>query len=332
MLSADYFDGHSSRVRAVGLAVTGEDLVIVGEDIELRVPFAEVTVDERLGRAPRRLRLKNGAFCVVSDLNALDALLASTTHRDGWVDRIQRRSTFVLWSLAAFVLLVLAGYQWGLPWAAAEGAAFMPAAVGVKLSNEALRILDGGVLQPSKISQDRRKALSDKFHALRLPGGGKATAELLFRRSPQLGANAFTLPDGRIILLDDLITVIDDDRQVLAALAHEMGHAHGHHGLRMLLQSSAVGAFLAFYIGDISSLLAVAPATLMQARYSRDLEQQADDYGAAVLALNGMSPSLLADALDKLAKSHPGAAKSGYLSTHPATAERMRHLRGDSPL
>ena len=37
--------------------MAGEDLVIAGEDIDLRVPFADVSVDERLGRAPRRLRL-----------------------------------------------------------------------------------------------------------------------------------------------------------------------------------------------------------------------------------------------------------------------------------
>jgi Zn-dependent protease with chaperone function len=332
MLDAEYFDGHSSRVRAVRLAATGEDLLIVGENLDLRVPFADIQVDERLGRAPRRLRLKGGAFCVVSDLNALDALLASTSHRDGWVDRIQRRSKLVLWSLAAFVFVMFAAYRWGLPWAAAQAAAYLPPAVGVKLSDEALRILDGGVLQPSKISLERRQALSDKFHALRLPGGGRASAELLYRRSPQLGANAFTLPDGRIILLDDLVTVIGDDRQIMAALAHEMGHAQGHHGLRMLLQSSAVGAFLAFYVGDISTLLAVAPATLMQRRYSRDLEQQADDYGAAVLKLNGMSPSLLADALDKLAKSRKETGQTGYLSTHPATPDRLRHLRAATPL
>jgi Zn-dependent protease with chaperone function len=121
--------------------------------------------------------------------------------------------------------------------------------------------------------------------------------------------------------------MLDDDRQLLATFAHEAGHAHGHHGMRMLLQSTAVGAFLAFYIGDISTLLVVAPATLMQAKYSRDLEAQADDYGAAVLRLNGMPPALLAEALDKLAKSHREAAQAGYLSTHPATVERMRHLR-----
>jgi Zn-dependent protease with chaperone function len=239
---------------------------------------------------------------------------------------VQRRSKFVLPSIVAFVVLAFAGYQWVLPWAATAGAAYIPAAVGVKLSDQALRILDGSVLLPSKIAKDRQQTLSAKFHALRLPEGGTAQAELLFRRSPQLGANAFTLPDGRIIVLDDLITIIGDDRQILATFTHEAGHARGRHSLRLLLQSSAVGAFLALYVGDISSLLAVAPATLIQARYSRDLEEQADDYGAAVLALNGMSPTLLADALDKLSKSHQ-ESQAGYLSSHPATVERMRHLR-----
>ena len=327
MLSADYFDGRSTRVRVVQLEAAGEDLKITGEDIDRRVPLTQVKVDERLGRAPRRLRFADEAFCVVSDLNALDALLSSMAHRDGWVDRIQRRARFVLLSLAVCAALAVAAYVWGLPWAADIGASRMPAWISVKISDQALKALDGGFLLPSRIAADRQQALMAKFHALRLPEGGNAKAELLFRRSPQLGANAFTLPDGRIVLLDDLITIVGDDRQILAALAHEAGHAHGHHGMRILLQSSIVGAFLAFYVGDISSLLAVAPATLMQARYSREFETQADDYGAAVLKLNGMSPALLADALDKLAKSHQETAGARYLSTHPATVERMRHLR-----
>ncbi|HEY2779382.1 MAG TPA: M48 family metallopeptidase [Steroidobacteraceae bacterium] len=327
MLSADYFDGRSTRVRAVRLEASGDTLQITGEDVDRRVPFSEVKVDERLGRAPRRLRFADGAFCVVSDLNALDTMLTSMAHRDGLVDRIQRRARFVLMSLAACAVLAVAAYQWGLPWAAGIGAAHLPPGISVKISDQALEILDGKILLPTGIAEDRRRTLSAKFHALRLPEGGTAKAELLFRRSPQLGANAFTLPDGRIIVLDDLITIIGDDRQILATLAHEAGHGHGNHGMRMLLQNSLVGAFLAFYVGDISSLLAIAPATLMQARYSRDFEAQADDYAAAVLRLNGMSPGMLADALDKLAKSHKETAAAGYLSTHPATDARMRHLR-----
>ena len=326
MVHANYFDGRSTRVRAVNLSVAGEDLIIDGEDVNFRVPFADVRVDERLGRAPRRLRLKDGTFCEVRDLDALDTLLLSTAHRDGWVDRMQRHLQFVLFSIVACVALAAVAYKWVLPWAAAKGANHLPPAIGKTLSVQTLRILDGKILMPSKIAEERRQALSAKFHALRLPEGGTPDSELLFRDSPQLGANAFTLPDGTIIVLDDLLTAIGDDPHTLAVFAHELGHAHGRHGLQLLLQSSAVGAFWTLYIGDISNLLAAAPAALVQARYSQDLEKQADDYGAALLVQNGMSPALLAEALKKLADSRSGSSKGGYLSSHPSTDERMRHL------
>jgi len=327
MLHANYFDGRSTRVRVVDLSVVGEDLVIAGADIDLRFPFAHVKVDERLGRAPRRLRFPDGTFCEVRDLDGLDTLLSSTAHRDGWVDRMQRHLQFILFSVVACVALVLMAYKWGLPWAAAKGAHHLPPAIGKTLSVQTLKLLDGKILMPSKIAEERRQALSAKFHALRLPEGGSPDSELLFRDSPQLGANAFTLPDGTIIVLDDLLTAIGGDPQALAVFAHELGHAHGRHGLQLLLQSSAVGAFWTLYIGDISNLLAAAPAAIVQARYSQDLERQADDYGAELLMHNGMSPALLADSLEKLAASPAGASKGGYLSSHPSTDERMRHLR-----
>jgi Zn-dependent protease with chaperone function len=327
MVHADYFDGRSTRIRAVNLSAAGEDLVIAGEDVDVRVPFAHVKVDERLGRAPRRLRLPGGASCEVRDLQALDTLLATMAHRDGWVDRLQRRLQFVLFACIACAVFAVMAYHWGLPWAAAQGARHLPPAIGRTISERVLKVLDGRVLIPSKIAAAHQELLSAKFHALRLPEGGTAATPLLFRGSPQLGANAFTLPDGTIIVLDDLITAIGDDGQTLAVLAHELGHVHGRHGLQLLLQSSAVGAFWTFYIGDISHMLAAAPAAVVQARYSQDLERQADDYAAAVLLHNGMSPGLLAQALERLAVSEPASANAGYLSSHPSTDQRMRHLR-----
>jgi hypothetical protein len=76
VVQASYFDGHSTRVRSVALSATDGDLVIAGEDIAVRVPFNQVKVDERLGQAPRRLRLNDGTFCEVRDLEALDSLLS----------------------------------------------------------------------------------------------------------------------------------------------------------------------------------------------------------------------------------------------------------------
>jgi Zn-dependent protease with chaperone function len=327
VLHARYFDGQSTRVREVVLSVVDNELAISGEDINVRVPFTQMSVDERLGGAPRRLRLADGAFCEVRDLVALDALLVCAGYRDGRVDRLQRHLQFVLLSVVAFALVIAAAYRWALPWAAELGAHHLPPAVGKTLSRQALKVLDGGFLLESKLPAQQRSQLSAKFRALRLPEGGSPSSDLLFRRSPQLGANAFTLPDGTIVILDDLITAMGDDRQIMAVLSHELGHAYGRHGLQLLLQSSAVGAFWTFYIGDISSLLAAAPAAVVQARYSQDLERQADDYGAALLLLNRLSPDLLADALEKLIASHPKAMKEGYLSSHPSTDERMRHLR-----
>jgi len=327
MLHAHYFDGHSTRVRVVSLSAEGTDLVVAGEGVDIRVPLAGIKIDERLGRAPRRLRFNGGAFCEVRDLVALDALLSSIGHRDRWVDRLQRHVQFVLFSVVACALLAVAAYRWLLPWAAAQGANRLPAAVVNALSQQTLNVLDGAILKPTKIAAERQEALRSEFHTLHLLRGGNPESPLLFRGSPQLGANAFTLPNGNIILLDDLITLLGDDQQIMAVLAHELGHVRGRDSLQLLLRSSAVGAFWTFYVGDISSLLAAAPAALVQAKYSQDLERQADDYAAALLLQNGMSPALLAAALDKLAKSKSSAGKGGYLSSHPSTDERMSHLR-----
>ena len=124
------------------------------------------------------------------------------------------------------------------------------------------------------------------------------------------------------MILDDLINVIGDDQQILATIAHELGHAHGHHGLQLLLRGSVIGTFLAFYVGDVSGLLAVAPATLLHARYSRELEQQADEYGAAVLRRNGMSRASFAGN-EPLVVSASHRFESGYRSGRRGAAARL---------
>jgi len=327
MVAAQYFDGTTTRVHRVELSLAGDRLTISGDGIDLGVPFAEVRVDERLGRAARRLRLSGGAFCEVGDLDALEALLAAAGHRDRSVERLQRGLKSALLAGAACVALAASFYVWGLPWLAEIGARNLPPAIGRTLSTQALKVLDGQLLRPSRIGDERQAAILARYRALRLPEGGAPAADLLFRDSPTLGANAFTLPDGKVVLLDGLVEAVGDDDRILAVLAHELGHAHGRHGLQLLLRSSVIGAFWTFYVGDISQLLAGAPAILIDAKYSRDLERQADEYGAALLEANGLSPALLADALQALANLHPGLGEIPFLANHPATDDRIAALR-----
>lgn len=327
MIEARYFDGRSTRVHPVTLSFAGDCWVIAGDHLDLRVPFAEVKVDEKLGRAPRKLRLAGGAFCEVADLDALDGLLREAGHRDGIVDRLQRHVRIALLAVAACLCLAFAAYRWGLPWAVEIGVHHLPPSIGKTLTVQALKALDGPLLKPSELPEERQSEITARYRALHLPEGGTPSGRLLFRVSPTLGANAFTLPDGTVVLLDGLVKGLGDDDETVAVLSHELGHAHGRHGLQLLLRSSAIGAFLTFYLGDISQLLAAAPTVMIQAKYSRGLEQEADRYGATLLEANGLSPSLLADALEKLGKLHPGGGEIPYLASHPPTEDRIKSLR-----
>lgn len=197
------------------------------------------------------------------------------------------------------------------------------------LGEQSLQALDRGVFAPSRLDEARRRELRARFSALHFQTEPQTLRRLEFRFAPALDANAFTLTDGSIIVLDELAERLSDD-EVIAVLAHELGHVDGRHPLRLLIQGSALAAFWALYAGDVSSLLAAAPAAVLQAHYSRTLEQQADDYGAGLLRANELSPGLLADALEKLdAAQRHGTADftGGYLSSHAGTALRIEHLR-----
>lgn len=239
------------------------------------------------------------------------------------------------WLIAApVVLLVIAvlAYVYGIPMLASAAAARIPASITTRLETETLAALDRQVFAPSAIPLERRQAIDKGFRALKRPAGSTATYSLVFRKSDALGANAMALPAGTIVVTDGLVTLAQDDREIFGVLAHEAGHIERRHGLRGILQDSLVGMLLAVVIGDVSALAASATSTLLEASYSRGLEREADAYAIDMLRANGIPMKHLADMLRRLeasagASGLPSALR--YLSTHPATEERIRQL--DAP-
>jgi Zn-dependent protease with chaperone function len=338
-----YYDGKTARRHPVDLSVQDGVLLVSGAGIRRAEPLDQVRVSERLGQAPRLLSFGDGAYCEVRDHAALDAVLGAHGHRGGLVDRLQRSWRVAALSLVGCILIAAAGYRWGLPLAADFTARRMPPEVARYLSEQTLAVLDQGWLHPSELPAARKEALARGFAALHAPDDRAATARIEFRSSPRIGANAFALPDGRVVLLDQLVVLAGNDQEIEGVLAHELGHVHYRHGLRMVLQGSAVALAMTAWFGDVSTLLATVPTTLLQTRYSREFEAQADDYAARMLLANGIPPSRLADMLERLAAAHEGKPADGkakepgahahtgggndYLSSHPATGERIRRLR-----
>ena len=135
---------------------------------------------------------------------------------------------------------------------------------------------------------------------------------------------------------------------MLGVLGHEVGHLKRRHTLRKLIQFSITGAVSAWLVGDVSSVAAGALPVLLGAKYSRDLEREADSEAIALLRVQGLSNEPLIDLLRAMEGRRPGAkavasneastrkpqsARKGaglgdYLSSHPATEERIRALRG----
>lgn len=336
-LRCHYFDGTSTRRHEAVLAVHDGHAVVTGPEVSRTEPLVSVRVSERMGAAARIVSFTDGAFCEVHDHAALDRLLGGTGYREPLVARLQSRWTMTLGAVLVLVAVVGFTYLELLPWAAKAAAEHVPASAVESMSTRTLELLEGRVLEPTALPAGRRDAIRTRFDRLVPPDGDRVEHRVIFRAAPAIGPNAFALPSGTIIVTDALVELTNDDDEILAVLAHELGHVQGRHGVRLALQSSAVGVFLAWYFGDVSSLLATAPAMLLQASYSRDLEREADAYAARMLRHNGMGPRLLAVMLRRLEAAHgaeprsadgdrdkPGAA--GYLARHPATAERIRTL------
>lgn len=337
-IPADYYDGRSARRVPVSLSIEGGWLMLKGAELELEIPFSSVRVSEKLGSAPRQLHLADGGHCAVSDHAAFEALLQGAGVRPrSLVSRLEGYWHYAVGALLLSIACVVAGFIWGLPWAAEVAADRIPYSTAHIIDKHVLSTFDQGMLQPSKLSPERQRELQQRFDTLRA-GRDLPDYPLQFRNSPAIGANAFALPGGTVVVTDALVQLADNDEEILGVLAHELGHVSERHPLRQLLQGSVVALAMTWYVGDISSLLAAAPTLLLQTSYSRNFERRADRFAADMLRSKGIPPTRLADMLEKLEqthrKAHPqqqAASVDKYFATHPDTAERIRSLRENNP-
>jgi Zn-dependent protease with chaperone function len=328
IVDASYFDGRSSRLHRVTLQVENGMALVRGE-AERDSALGELRVSERSRHALRKVTFPDGAYLEIRDLAGIEALLQRTGHRDGWVVRIQQSWRGALLAAVATVAVVGLGYVYVLPAAADRLARAMPPSMERQLGQGVLEVLDRHMFEPSRFSDQRMKELEHRFALLAPPREeGAPPWRLAFRKS-RYGPNAFALPSGDIVLTDELVRLLNDDDAVMGVLAHELGHVHQHHITRRIIQGSVVTAGAALMFGDVSSLLATAPAAVLDMKYSRDAERDADDYAIAMMKRNGIPLEHLVvvfEHLQKLEQQH-GMRTGAYLSSHPPSAERLVHVR-----
>jgi predicted Zn-dependent protease len=112
-------------------------------------------------------------------------------------------------------------------------------------------------------------------------------------------------------------------------LAHEIAHDDlGHVARAQILGVGLnVGVIVLEQIIPGSSVITPALGTLAARAYSRSEELAADRHAVEILERAGYSKDVMMDALAWVMRSSPGDG-GGFLSTHPATTDRIEALRG----
>lgn len=323
LVPAYYYDGKTSRRMAVTLTVQ-DDVAVISGDAQRQCPLSELRVSERFGNASRKVTFPDGAYLEILDTRAFNALLGKTGHEDSFVVRMQQSWRVATLALAATVAVIAAGYLFGLPAFAKMAASALPEQVERTIARETLSFLDKRILEPTKLPPHRQEAIVRRFNDLMPPKEGKPNYEILFRKS-RIGPNAFALPSGQIVLTDEIVKLVENDDAVMAILSHELGHLHERHLMRRFIQGSAIGAVATVLLGDVSSVVANIPTVMLDLKYSRDAEREADDYAIAMLRQNGISLSALVHAFEKLEEE--SGNRTPYLSSHPPAAERIERIR-----
>lgn len=335
MTEADgtWHDGRTSTPRAVRVRIADGLVHLDGDGVSTAIPLASVTLEPRLGDLARRLDLPNGASVQVPADFELPGPGNVPARLERWVNEAEIRW---LPAVVAAVLLVVTSWAtivYGVPAAANVVARRISPSVEHGMGEQALAALDRVALRPSTLPEARQQALTARFRDLATLADPTGGYTLLFRASPAVGPNAFALPGGTIVLLDELVAETADDDEILSVLAHEIGHLHERHTLRHVLQTSAAGVLVASVLGDVVSVtsyaVAAVPTFLLNARYSRGFEREADAFGLALLDRAGIDRQHFARFLTRLEEKHGGdGALPGWLLTHPRPDERARAVTG----
>jgi Zn-dependent protease with chaperone function len=360
MIRAQYFDGLSTRLHAVHLVPGEGHLHIQGEDLTRSVAVGDIRISEPFVNAPCILQLRDGAHCAVHPGDGRSALLAALGYRPSWVVRLQQYWKAALAGIASVLGLLVFSYFVLLPVLTDSIAARMPADTLHALGDKAEQTLqDKGILEFSILHTSVHDAVQHTFK--RIKPAGEGYNYTLKIRSGKIGMNAGALPNGTIVVSDMLVAALADgvlkvsngrfepgvEERLAAVLAHEIAHLEKKHALRKLVRASLTSAGAWALYGDFSGVASMAPVVFGQAKYSREMETEADDRAIELLRAQGIAPVRLAETFEymerfnrtlrgkKSAKQRSAPPEwmmkgAAYLSSHPATQDRILRIRSSA--
>jgi Zn-dependent protease with chaperone function len=303
----DWFDGKTSAHQQVLVDIDDAGMVFihsVSGQLLAQVNFNDIEVTSRIGSTPRYWYFPQGEKLETQDHLVTDELLQkfrpSAFHT--LAHKLESHLQFVI-----LTLVIVMGMTWwtmiyGLPMASRAIADALPQSVMDRASLETLAILDKMHFHPTQLDKQTQARVLAHF-APAIAENKNLNIRVQFRGGGSIGANAFALPDGTVIFTDEIVHLAHNDNELLAVLAHEIGHVKYRHGLRATIQGSVLSFAVGILVGDVSAaaeMLAALPLILTTSSYSRDFEREADANSLVFLDSHNIPRHSFIDLMERL--------------------------------
>jgi len=325
-----YYFPKSSKAHEAQLQVSGDmiSLHYLGTCAEV-FDINALKVSTEIPGVPMSIEFPDGA-----KFTAKESAIRLQPHRSN-LAAMEKSKQLIVASVILVPLLLWFMIMVVMPRMAQASVAYLPEAIPEQMGKQAFKLIEELFLEPSTIEESTQQQVKQQWQqALSALNLSSDKYVLHVYASESLGPNAFALPDGTVVITDELLEkLIDKPDAVLAVLLHEIGHVEHRHSLRMVAQSVSNAVVFAMIFGDLESIgeiLLGSGSTLVQSQFSRDMEREADEYALSHLVLLGKSTEAFAQAMQSFLDLSTGDKDPKllkYLSSHPDTQERIDKAR-----
>jgi predicted Zn-dependent protease len=151
--------------------------------------------------------------------------------------------------------------------------------------------------------------------------------------------NAFALPGGQVFITEALARKLKTEGELAGVLGHEIGHVVGRHGAEQLAKQrllQGLGGAGVIATSDPNDpnraarnqAVAAAVMQLINLRYGRDDELEADKLGVRLMSESGFDPRSMLKVMQVLEETSSGSSrKPDFLSTHPNPGRRSERIK-----
>ncbi|GAA3877409.1 M48 family metallopeptidase [Celeribacter arenosi] len=300
---------------------------LVGENGETLVHGMPVRREASFG-GTLDLDLPDGWRFSTEDIKGARAVLGEEP--GAWLSNLESWHPRLVLVLIGCLLGAYAIWRWGLNVLVTLAITVTPPTLVGAIDRGNLSAMDQFLAEPTALSaveQARVRGIFDSIAAA-APQSDFGPYRLEFRDMPAVGANAFALPGGTVVVTDDMVAEFGGDDILAGVIGHELAHVSEEHSLRQLYRSLSVYLLIALIAGDVGPILEdvlLEGSAIVSLSYSRTHEADADALGVATARVAGYDPAALAEFFRRLEAEY-GDGGPAWLSTHPANADRIEQI------